>query len=84
MDANARELGVRIRVFRQLVRHSFVDRGVSAVAATSLSDIVCDFHAAGCCIETTSDPNKATDRDRTRTIAEAAVEAGHKTQSPLS
>jgi len=27
-----------------------------SVAATSLSDIVCGFHVAGCCIETTSDP----------------------------
>ena len=26
------------------------------VAATSLSDIVCGSHVAGCCIETTSDP----------------------------
>ena len=26
------------------------------VAATSLSDIVCGFHVAGCCIETTSIP----------------------------
>ena len=26
---------------------------LSSVAATSLSDIVCGFHVAGCCIETT-------------------------------
>jgi len=30
---------------------------VSSVAATSLSDIVCGFHVAACCIKTTSDPN---------------------------
>ena len=29
---------------------------MSLVAATSLSDIVCSLHVAGCCIETTSDP----------------------------
>ena len=33
-------------------------KSVSSVAATSLSDIVCGFHVAGCCTETTSDPTK--------------------------
>jgi hypothetical protein len=28
---------------------------VSSVAATSLSDIVCGFHVAACCIKTTSE-----------------------------
>ena len=30
--------------------------GLVSVAATSLSDIVCGFHVAGYCIETTSGP----------------------------
>src|SRR5690242_1789504 len=30
--------------------------GLAPISATSLSDIVCGFHVAGRCIETTSDP----------------------------
>jgi hypothetical protein len=54
------------------------------VAATSLSDIVCGFHVAGCCIETTSDPASCLVlRDR-RTRPELRVWSYRKPQSPSS